>query len=169
MVCKQFTKFAQGPWYWLMFILAGTGLLAVALFYQYRLEEQPCVLCIHVRLWVALLVIVSVAGLLSHKIRLVNSLCQLALVLISAALLERAYQILGGERGFIEGECGFDTGLPVWFDVQNWVPWLFRIETTCGYTPVIMFGITMSESLLFISAMFLLITLAGLWASFIRK
>ncbi|MDH5436456.1 MAG: disulfide bond formation protein B, partial [Gammaproteobacteria bacterium] len=72
-------------------------------------------------------------------------------------------------RGFIEGECGFDTGLPVWFDVQNWVPWLFRIETTCGYTPVIMFGITMSESLLFISAMFLLITLAGLWASFIRK
>ncbi|MDH5190072.1 MAG: disulfide bond formation protein B [Gammaproteobacteria bacterium] len=149
-----------------MYVAGGSGLLGVALYYQYRLNELPCVLCIHVRLWIALLVLVGVAGLLSNKFREMKVLLHTSVVLIAVALAERSYQLLGTERGFVEGECGFDIGLPSWFAIEQWLPWLFRVETSCGYTPVIMFGITMAESLMVMSVMMLLVALSALAASF---
>ena len=38
--------------YWAAMIVIGTALEAAALYYQYVLDEWPCVLCIHVRIWV---------------------------------------------------------------------------------------------------------------------
>ncbi|MCW9048677.1 MAG: disulfide bond formation protein B, partial [Gammaproteobacteria bacterium] len=53
--------------YWLAYIVMGLSMLAVALFYQYQLEELPCVVCIQVRLWFSLLVIVGILGYLLRK------------------------------------------------------------------------------------------------------
>jgi len=159
---NQFVRFTTGRWYWLMYSAGGVFLLAVALYYQYRLDTLPCVLCIHVRLWVALLVVVGVAGYSLHKRRPLIMLCHALLIMIGVALVERSYQLLGTERGFIEGSCNFDLGLPDWLAVEKWAPWLFRVETSCGYTPEIMFGITMAESLLVISVLMCIVALAVL-------
>ena len=166
---KQFTKFTFSPLYWLMYIVGGTGMLGTALYYQYQLEELPCVLCIHVRLWVVTLVLVSLMGLLSRHVRMLNILSHTLVTLIAIALVERSYQLLGTERGFIDGECNFDIGLPAWLDVQGWVPWLFQIKTSCGYTPMIGFGVTMAESLLVMSVLMGLLTLSALVISVIAK
>ncbi|MDH5485720.1 MAG: disulfide bond formation protein B, partial [Gammaproteobacteria bacterium] len=69
---------------------------------------------------------------------------------------------------FIFGDCGFDTGLPAWFAVDQWLPWMFRVETSCGYTPELMFGITMAEALLVFSGVLLLLSLAVAWVSLAR-
>ena len=78
-------------------------------------------------------------------------------VILAISLTERSYQLLGTERGFVFGDCGFDLGLPVWFAIEDWLPWLYRVETACGYTPEIAFGITMAEALIVISVAFLLL------------
>ena len=39
--------------YWLTLVLFSGSMLAVALYYQYALGEEPCQACIQVRLWVA--------------------------------------------------------------------------------------------------------------------
>ena len=36
--------------YWAILVLIGITLEAAALYYQYALDEWPCVLCIHVRI-----------------------------------------------------------------------------------------------------------------------
>ena len=87
-----------------------------------------------------------------------SSLAHLSVVFITVGLTERSYQLLGTERGFVFGDCGFDLGLPAWFAIEEWLPWLFRVETACGYTPEIVFGITMAEALMVMSVGLLLLS-----------
>ncbi len=150
----------RNPWYWSLLIAGSLLLLATALFYQYGFDELPCLVCIQVRLLVSLLVIVSIVGLLSRHIKAMNLVLHLSVVLIWAAMAERSYLLLGTERGFIFADCGFDLGLPSWFAIEQWLPWLYRVETTCGYTPEIIFGITMAEALIVLSGLLLIISLS---------
>jgi len=72
----------------------------------------------------------------------------LTLLISYIALIERSWELLGTERGFIMGSCSFDLGLPNWLAVDQWLPFLFKVETTCGYTPEIALGFSMAEVLL---------------------
>ncbi|MGB5261853.1 MAG: disulfide bond formation protein B [Gammaproteobacteria bacterium] len=142
--------------YWLALALIGLSFEAVGLFYQYVLEEMPCVLCIQVRLWVLALFITALLVLLLRRLRFVVIAGHLLTVVIAAGLLERSYQLLGTERGFVLGDCGFDLGLPAWFSPDKWFPAMFQVQTSCGYTPEMLFGITMAEVLIVVSALFVL-------------
>jgi disulfide bond formation protein DsbB len=165
---NQLKNVAHGQWYWLVCMTAGLALLATALFYQYVLDSQPCVMCIHVRLWISLLVIVAFAGWLSRDNRVINTVTHISIALIAIGLTERSYQLLGTERGFVFSDCGFNLGLPSWFAIDNWLPWLYRVETTCGYTPKLLFNITMAEALMLMSACLLLTSVCVTLASFVR-
>jgi len=165
-IIRQLHGAAHSRWYWLTYILGGTALLAAALIYQYVYDEPPCLLCIQVRLWISLFVLVSFLGLLFRHTRVINIVTNLSVVLIALALTERSYQLLGNERGFIIGECGFDLGLPTWFPIDAWLPWLYRVEATCGATPEIAFGITMAEELMVFSVCLLVVGFFVLLASF---
>ncbi len=164
-ITKKLQNIGQSHWYWLIYIVGALTMLATALYFQYSLDKPPCVMCIQVRLWFSLFVIVSIAGLLTRNNRLMNAVTNLFTVLIAAALLERAYLLLGTERGFIFSDCGFDLGLPAWLALDEWLPWLYRVEASCGSTPEIIFGITMAEMLIVMSALLLLVTLAVFLAS----
>ena len=150
--------------YWLAYILGGFAALLIALYQQHYLQQPPCVVCIQVRLWFTLLIILSIAGLYLRNNIIIRSLLNLTIVLIAVAMAERSYLLLGTERGFIFADCGFDLGLPAWFAIGDWFPWLFRIEASCGYTPVVIFDITMAEALmvssvlLFVFSFFVFIT-----------
>lgn len=161
---QKITAVSQNRWYWIMIIAVGVALLGVALFYQHYLEEWPCVLCIHVRLWITLLVFVACLGLFSMGNKIVNSGAHVLLVMVSVGLVERSYQLLGTEKGFVFGDCGFSLGMPAWFAIEEWLPWIYRVETSCGYTPEILFGITMAEALMLFSVSLFLLSLSVLVA-----
>ena len=155
----KYLRFISGSaWYWWMYIVGSIVLLAIALYHQHVLDEQPCLMCIQVRLWFSLLIIISIIGLITVRNKLANLLTHLATVVVIAGLVERSYMLLGTERGFVFSDCGFNLGLPAWFTIDEWLPWLYRVETTCGYTPEVMFGITMAEGLMVLSVLFLIIS-----------
>jgi len=154
----QLKDIAHSRWYWLVYIVGSVSLIAIALYFQYARDELPCVMCIQIRLWFSLLIIVSFIGLLARRIKAINALVQVSIVFIAVGLMERSYKLLGTERGFWDGHCGFDIGLPTWFAIDKWLPWLFRVETTCGYTPEILFGITMAETLMVMSVALLIVS-----------
>jgi len=156
-ILSKLNRLSHSRLYWSLLILASISLLVVALMYQYLLDELPCVLCIQVRLWVSLLAIISTIGFFTCQTRGFNIVSNVAVVAVAAALAERSYQLLGTERGFIFGDCGFSAGLPQWFAIEDWLPWLYRIETSCGYTPELILGITMAEALMFLSSVLLLV------------
>ena len=149
--------------FWLLFVIFGISLEAVAFYYQYVLEDLPCVLCVHFRLVVAAMIIFAMLGLFVRKSKWLSIIVILLLTASFLLMAERAYQLLGVERGFILGECSMASGLPSWFAVGEWVPWFFKVETTCGYTPIVAFGVTMAESLLVMSILLVIFSLFMLW------
>ena len=159
---------SQSRWYWPAFIVSGIGLLAVALIFQHVLEEMPCVVCIQIRLLISLLVIIAVIGLLFRHNRIITLLSHLSVIIVAISFVERCYLLLGTEKGFVFADCGFSLGLPTWFAIEEWLPWLYRIETSCGYTPEIIFGITMAEALMVLSSSLLLLSLCVFASSFIN-
>jgi disulfide bond formation protein DsbB len=148
--------------------LIGLGLEAVALYYQYVLNQYPCVLCIHIRIWVLAFIVVGAIGVIVPRGRLVLGVVSILSVVSSVGMLERSWQTLATERRWIEGSCSFSSGLPSWFALDQWFPWIFGVQASCGYTPVLPFGITMAEALMVISIFALLMTslvAIALWRS----
>ncbi len=167
-ILRQIDKISLSRWYWLVLIIGSLSLLSIALYFQYVRDELPCTMCIQVRLWFTSLIIVSVIGLLLRKRKVIKTLAQLLIVVIAGGLVERSYQLLGTERGFVFGSCGVDLGLPAWLAIEDWLPWLYRVETSCGYTPEVIFGITMAEALMVLSVLLLIVGICALLALFVN-
>ena len=80
-------------------------------------------------------------------------------VVVMAGLLERSWMLLGTERGFIEGSCDFDLGLPAWLALDQWFPEVFKVWEACGYTTELLFEVSMAEGLVAMSSVMVLGTI----------
>lgn len=143
----MFDKIARSGGYWVLLLIAGLAMEGIALYYQYGLDYGPCVLCIHIRIYVAALILISLLALLVRDGRGGRLFCHFGSLLLSAGFLERAWQTLGVERGWIVSACNMESGLPDWFALDRWWPTVFEVWEACGYTPELLFGITMAEGL----------------------
>ena len=155
--------------YWLALALLGIALEAVALYYQYALDEWPCVLCIQVRIWVMAFVLLAIAGMFLGRSVTASRILHGVNTLIMLALVERSWQVLAVERGWVFGDCDLDLGMPSWFAIDQWFPWIFEVKTSCGYSPFVLFKITMAEALLVIMVLLALTSASLFVASFLNK
>jgi disulfide bond formation protein DsbB len=149
---------------WVLLIALGLTLEAIALYYQYELQALPCTLCIKFRVFVVLLMFVALIGLWFKQYKTGLWVASISLLLVTLGMLEVSYQLLGTERGFILSECSVASIFPTWFALDQWLPWLFEIQTTCGYTPIIGFSITMAEVLMMLSIGLTLLALLMIFA-----
>lgn len=154
--------------YWVALILIGIVLEGGALYYQYALDEWPCVLCIHIRIWVAAFVLLALCAIFFTRSTTVMRIAHGLNTVIMIGFLERSWRVLAVERGWIFGDCDMNLGMPAWFALDKWIPSLFEVQTACGYTPIIIFGITMAEALIVISAFMLIVSGAVFIASWLE-
>jgi disulfide bond formation protein DsbB len=158
------SNFLTSRWYGAFFATTGIGLLVAALFYQYVLGEEPCQVCIHARLWVSGWALTGLIMVLAPQTFGVRSLGHLGILIAGTGLAERALYLYQLENGIGDGSCEFQLGMPEWFAVDRWFPWLFEVRNLCSYTPEIGLGISMAEALLGV-AIALSIAAALVWAS----
>lgn len=156
---ESLKKFSQSKLYWALLLLLCLSFESVALYYQYVLDEWPCVLCIHIRIWIVGIILLSIIALISKSgiwsARIFHSLN----TLLCIGFVERSWRVLAVERGWIISECNMESGLPNWFALDKWFPALFEVKTSCGYTPYILFEISIAEILMLASVGLLLISL----------
>ncbi len=151
--------FSQGKLYWGFLLILCLSFEAVALYYQYVLDEWPCVLCIHIRIWIAGIIVVSLIALLSKPGLWSTRFFHFLSTIMAIGFVERSWRVLAVERGWIFSECNMESGLPDWFALDKWFPTLFEVKTSCGYTPCILFKISMAEILMIASAGLMLLSL----------
>ncbi len=163
-----FVRLSRQRRYWLVLVLGGLALEGAALYYQYARDEWPCALCIHVRIWVAAFILIGIAGMFATASAAASRVLHGLNLIVMLGLAERSYQVLAVERGWTFGDCAMDLGMPAWFALDKWMPWLFEVQTTCGYSPYIIGQITMAEMLLVISALLVLISAAVFTASWLH-
>ena len=135
---KTLSRLPQSRNWWIFLIIFCLVLEGAALFYQYVLDYPPCVLCIHVRMLLAGILILSILALFVHRWRPPALLLFIAVFGLWIWMTERSYMLLGTERGWLLGECSMESGLPSWFALEKWFPILFHIHETCGYTPYVL-------------------------------
>ena len=156
---------AQQRRYWAALFALGFAFEAVALYYQYALDEWPCVLCIHIRIAVFAFMLVALAGMFIPASRVAGRVLHGLNTLALAWMAERSYQVLAVERGWVFGDCDMELGAPDWFAIDKWLPAVFEVKTSCGYTPYVVGQISMAEVLMLCSALLLLLSLALFVAS----
>lgn len=147
---------------WMIFILSTLFMEWVALFYQHVLSYYPCLVCVHVRLWVAGMLLAALLGLFTRASRRLQLLSWALLLAATAGFAERSWHTYAVERGWYVGSCEFELGMPAWFAVDRWMPWAFQPGGACGYTPEMLFGITMAQALLVVAAVSVALALTGL-------
>jgi disulfide bond formation protein DsbB len=162
------TRTGASPVFWLGVLALGLAMEGIALYFQYVLGYGPCVLCIHIRIYIAGLILVAAVALAVRKAQVGLVGCLALMLALSVGMAERSWRTLGVERGFIEGACDMNTGLPAWFALDQWFPLVFEPWEPCGYTPELLFGITMAEGLIAFSALAVLIS-AALLVSALRR
>ncbi len=152
--------------YWLTLALFSGSMLAVALYYQYVLGEEPCQACIQVRLWVVgLLTLGLLMACLPPKAPLFAAANLLAVV-FAVGLAERSWFLYQLENGKGDGSCEFQLGMPDWFAVDRWFPSLFEVRNLCSFTPDMLFGLSMAEALLLTAAGLIVGILCSMIATF---
>lgn len=161
---KLLVDLAGSRLYWAGLALLGIALEAAALYYQYALDEWPCVLCIHVRIWVMTFMLLALLALFFTRSRIAMRFFHGLSVLVMMALAERSWRVLAVERGWIFGDCDLDLGMPNWFALDKWLPSVFEVQTSCGYTPFVIFRISLAEVLMAVSIL-LVIASAALFAA----
>ena len=145
-------RFFQSRWYWLTLALFGIASLGVALYYQYALGDEPCQVCIHARLWVVAFTLIALIMLITPQIIQLRVLGNIGVVIAGVGLTERARYLYRLENGIGDGSCQFQLGMPDWFAVDRWMPWLFEVRNLCSFTPEILFGLSMAETLMAVGA-----------------
>jgi disulfide bond formation protein DsbB len=155
-ISNKLQQLISNQWYWLFFLCLGLSLEGMALFYQYYLDYMPCVLCIHIRIWVLAIIVVSFVASFVYQYWQSLLLVQFLMTGVIIGLFERSYQLLGIEQGFLSGSCSMASGLPRWFALDDWFPALFAVQEPCGYTPELLLGITMAEALIVLSSLLLM-------------
>ena len=142
------SHFLKSRWYWLTLVLFGIALLSVALYYQYALGDEPCQVCIHARLWVVAFTLIALIMLITPQITLVRAVGNLGVLTAAAGLFARARYLYRLENGIGDGSCQFQLGMPDWFAVDRWMPWLFEVRNLCSFTPEMLLGLSMAETLM---------------------
>ena len=135
-----------------MLATLGLAMLAVALYYQYALGDEPCQVCIHARLWVVAITLSALFMLFMPQTSLLRVLGNLGILVAGAGLFERARYLYRLENGIGDGSCQFQLGMPDWFAVDRWMPWLFEVRNLCSFTPEMLFGLSMAETLIGVGA-----------------
>ncbi len=136
---------------------AGFTLFAVALYYQYVLGDEPCQVCIHARLWVVAFTVIALFMMIPPQHRLLRVIANIGVFIACAGLTERARYLYQLENGIGDGSCQFQLGMPNWFAVDQWMPLLFEVRNLCSFTPKMLFGFSMAESLMGIGALLCLV------------
>jgi len=167
---KLLQQINSSIFYWLVMAVGAIGLEGVALYYQYVIGEEPCVVCIQVRIWIMAYIIIGFVGSAIRENLIALRSMNVLGVITSVGLFERSYYLLGVERLWdLDGSCDMTAGLPWWFDLEKWFPAIFEVKMPCGFTPYIFFKISMAEILFAISISAVLATLALTVSAFTRR
>lgn len=148
--------------YWLALTIVGIAMLGVALYYQHVLGDEPCQVCIHIRIWVIAFTLLSLVMLALPSTKITQLLGHAVNTGVMAGLWERCLFLLQVENGNATSSCNFYLGFPDWFALDKWMPEIFEVRNLCSFTPEMLFGITMAQSLMAMASAFVIVSALAL-------
>jgi len=154
--------------FWLLIVASALGLEAAALFFQYVMQLDPCVLCVYERLAVAGVALAGLLGLIAPGLGLMRFSAYLLWGVSTIWGLSLAMEHVGFQFGAIDLKCEFFANFPAWFKLDEWFPAVFTPTGYCNDIQWQFLGFTMPQWMIVVYSGYLLLLLIALIAEFAR-
>ncbi len=153
---------------WLLVFGSAVALEILALYFQYGMGLDPCVLCVYQRGTVLGIAIGGLIGVVYPQQLFVRAIGYLAIAASAALGLRFALQhvaVIGG----LSFECGFLPDFPSWLPLHEWLPSVFQPTGMCGEIDWTLFGLTMPEVMVGIFSAYLAAVGYGLFTELLSR
>lgn len=156
---------------WFLLATSALGLELAALYFQYGLQLDPCVLCVYERNAVALIFFAGVVGLVNPNrftLRITAYLLWASGTIWGLYLTVKHSAI---QMGIIEGSasCDFVANYPSWIQLDKWIPWLFNPTGFCEDIQWQFLGLSMPQSMVLINIFYLIALVVVLKLEFSQR
>ncbi|QLE85775.1 disulfide bond formation protein DsbB [Shewanella sp. Scap07] len=151
------TRFAQSRTAWLILFLSALGLEACALFFQYVMLLDPCVMCIYQRVALMGILAAGLIGVIGHSNRFARFIAVLAWGASAGWGLKVAVDLVDMQTNPSPfSTCSFLPEFPSWMPLHEWLPSVFMPAGMCSDIPWEMFGVTMGQWMILAFSVYLL-------------
>jgi disulfide bond formation protein DsbB len=167
---KFFNRLSSNRSPWILLALTALGLELTALYFQYELKLDPCVLCVYERTAVMGILFSGLIAALAPGLMLLRMLAILiwggsATWGLQLALKHTGIQLFPSPSN----TCDFAANYPDWAKLDEWIPWLFQPTGFCDEIQWQFFGYTMPQTMIGVYALYLLVLLLVLLSQFAGK
>jgi len=156
------------PW----FLLAATALSLelAALFFQYELLLEPCVLCVYERTAIMGILLAGIVGSIAPYLAAIRWFG----ILLWAASAGWGLQLAMKHTGIQlfpspSNSCDFMANYPTWFPLDRWFPSMFEPTGFCDEIQWQFFGYTMPQTMMGVYAIYLTVLVAVILSQFIGE
>ncbi len=140
---------------WLFVLLSALGLEAAALYFQYGLGLDPCVMCVYQRTAILGIALGGLLGLLAPHLIGMRVVGYLAIGAAAATGLKLALEHVDIQAGKGLG-CDFMANYPDWFKLDVWFPAVFQPTGYCDDIKWQFLGWSMPQWMVVVFGLYLL-------------
>ena len=146
---------------WPWFLIAGSALTLelAALYFQYGMGLEPCVMCIYQRTAVTALIFAPIPALISPRSVVLRTLslvlCLLAIIWGAQIAFEHV-QMQNPENFMLLLSCDVIPNFPEWLQLHTLIPSIFEARGTCGDIDWSFLGLSMPQWMTVIFVVYLL-------------
>jgi protein dithiol:quinone oxidoreductase len=153
---------SRRPMPWLLLAISALALESAALYFQYGLALDPCVLCVYQRAAVLGIAVAALVGMSAPRILLVRLIGYAGWGASALWALYLALKLSGMQLGFITPSlsCDVNAKFPTWLKLDQWLPSLFQPTGFCGDIQWQFLGLSMPQWMAIIMTIYLAILLA---------
>lgn len=148
---------------WLLIFLSAASLELAALYFQYGMDLNPCVLCVYQRTAVAAIALGALIGVAVPAVAWIRYLGYLTILAAAVIGYQLALELVAIQSGQTM-TCDFMADYPAWARLDEWLPAVFQPTGYCDEEQWHFLGIGMPSWMLVIFG-FYAVASALVWVS----
>ncbi|MBR9727098.1 disulfide bond formation protein DsbB [Shewanella intestini] len=154
------TRFSQSRLSWSLLLLSGLLLELSALFFQYGMKLEPCIMCIYIRVAVIGIMLAGLVGSIAPKFWAIRFIAMTAWLVSSVWGLKLALelnQLQVNPSPF--ASCSFFAEFPDFMPLDKWLPVFFEPRGMCSDIPWTFLNYTMTQWVILVFGIYILLFL----------
>lgn len=156
---NRLNKFVLNPLSWWLLALSALSLELCALYFQYVMGLEPCIMCIYQRVAIIGLFIAGVIGALGNKFFIARLIGFTVWVMSAVWGLQIAIEHVEMQTNAnsLFFTCDLVPNFPSWMPLHEWIPSLFAATGDCGEISWQFLGYSMPQWMIVVYATYTLL------------
>lgn len=132
---------------WLLLVISVLLVEAIALYFQYGMNLQPCIKCVYIRAAFAGVLVAGLIGVIAAPLMLIRLIAFFGWIAAAGWGLYHAIDLINTEQILASGgfsSCALFADFPSWLALDKWLPSVFEVTGSCGAVEWELAGLSMA-------------------------